>query len=556
MTEQNYPKPWEKSYPDWAELQPNIAPITIPQALERSAVDYADNVALLFMGQKITYQALNHLVNRFANALQSLGYGKDSRIALMLPNIPQMVIAHYAVLRLGGTCVMVNPLYTASELKYLLSDSNAEALIVLDALAGIGLKVRPETQLKDLIVCHLNDTNGVPADKLPPGTYTASPEGEKIYDFAQLMAESSNTQFSDQSAWEDLALLIYTGGTTGLSKGVMLYHDNISANVQQLKSYFQNEFTDGQERTLAIYPFFHVAGYSVVQNYCIWHGNTLALVPRPEPASILPLLEQVKPTIFQAVPTIFVGLLGNEQFQKMDLSFIKVIGTGAAPMSAATYEALKKLCPTAKITEGYGLTECAGMATATPATTRFKQGSVGMPMPGTEVRIVDLEKGEKDMPTSEAGEVLLKGAQVMKGYLNKAEQTAETLKDGWLHTGDIGYLDEEGWLFLIDRKKDMILASGYNIYPKEVDEVLFAHPEIAEACTVGVPDEYRGETVKVFVVKHPNSQLNADAVISHCRAHLAVYKVPKLVEFVEELPKSAVGKILRRELREMANTTK
>ncbi|NJL12965.1 MAG: long-chain fatty acid--CoA ligase [Microscillaceae bacterium] len=375
------------------------------------------------------------------------------------------------------------------------------------------------------------------------------PDQEGVFAFKDLMDKASEVPFPDQSQWDALALLIYTGGTTGVSKGVMLTHANLSCTVQQTLAFFSNVFKPGEDVAPAIYPFFHVGGHSVVQNTFIWNGATLHLVPRPEAKSLAQLLRQHRFTVFQAVPTLFVGLLQEPSFREADLSGIKIFGTGAAPMSGATYLALKELAPQVMVTEGYGMTETGGLITSTPATARFKQGSVGLPLPDTEVRIVDLEKGTQEMPLGQAGEVVVKGPQVMAGYYQRPDQTKEVFQEGWLHTGDIGYLDEEGWLFLIDRKKDMILASGYNIYPKEIDEVLYTHPDILEACTVGIPDAYRGETVKVFIVRKPGSTLQAEEVEAFCREKLAAYKVPRLVEFVAELPKSAVGKILRRALR-------
>jgi len=301
---------------------------------------------------------------------------------------------------------------------------------------------------------------------------------------------------------------------------------------------------------IAVYPFFHSAGYTGVQNTCIYSGWNDVLVPRPEPDIIIKMIETIKPRPLLGVSTIFVALLNDERFRQMDLSFVEAYLTGGSPMTVETIRQLKELrdVPVINI---YGLTEIAPMGTATPWGGMEKPATVGVPFPNTDLKIVDLETGTKEMPQGEAGEVCFKGPQVMKGYYNKPEETAEQLRDEWVRTGDVGYLDEDGYLTLIDRKKDLIVASGFNVYPQEVDEVLYQHPKVMEACTIGVPDEYRGETVKAYVVPKAGEAIDKDEVLQFCKGKLAMYKIPKIVELIDELPKSAVGKILRRELREL-----
>jgi len=301
---------------------------------------------------------------------------------------------------------------------------------------------------------------------------------------------------------------------------------------------------------LAIYPFFHSAGWTGMQNTCIYAGWVDILVPRPEPGQILDIIEKFKPTLLPGVSTIFVALLNNEKFLKMDLSFVKGYITGASPMAVDTIEKLKKV-RNVPLINVYGLTEITPMGTATPWGGNEKPETVGVPLPSTDLRIVDLETGKKELKIGETGEICFKGPQVMMGYYKKPEETALVLEDGWVKTGDVGFLDEDGYLTIVDRKKDVIIASGFNIYPKEIDELLMTHSKILEVCTVGVPDAYRGETVKVFVVVKPGQTLTAEEVIGFCKERLAGYKVPKLVEFIAALPKTVVGKILRRELRDM-----
>ncbi|MDI6796372.1 MAG: AMP-binding protein, partial [Desulfatibacillaceae bacterium] len=297
-------------------------------------------------------------------------------------------------------------------------------------------------------------------------------------------------------------------------------------------------------------PIFHSAGYSVSQNLIIWNAWTSVLIPRPEPGVIIDMIKKFRPTFLPGVPTIYMGLLANEEFRKMDLSFIKGYFGGAAPLSAATIKELKELHG-AIINDAYGATENVAFATCTPWKGVVKPNSVGVPLPNTDIKIVDLETGENELPPNQPGEICVKGPQVMKGYYKKPDETAKVLKDGWFHLGDIGYLDDDGYLFVVDRKKDMIIASGYNIYPQEVDEVLMLHPKVAEACTIGVPDEYRGETVKTWVVCKPGQELAEEELIGYCKKNLAAYKVPKAVKFVESLPKTAIGKLMRREVKKM-----
>jgi long-chain acyl-CoA synthetase len=369
-----------------------------------------------------------------------------------------------------------------------------------------------------------------------------------LLQFEDIINKYPDDPLEDKSRWEETGALLYTGGTTGLSKGVMLTHSNLSANVQQFVSWFP-DLEPGKERIVGNFPFFHSAGFTAIQNFCIWQANEIILVPRPEPKINIEILKKYKPTFLPGVPTIFVGLLADPNFRKLNFSSVKGFFSGAAPLAAETIRDLKQLTG-ADMCEVYGLTENAPIATATPWGGKIKPGTVGCPVPDTDIKIVDMTDGATEMPTGETGEILIKGPQVMKGYYKKPEETAKALKGGWFFTGDIGTFDDEGYLTIVDRKKDMIIAGGFNIYPVELDNVLFGHPKILEACTIGIPDPYRGETVKAFVVVKKGEALTDKEVMDYCRQHLAAYKIPKLIEFVEELPKSAVGKILRRELRD------
>jgi long-chain acyl-CoA synthetase len=328
----------------------------------------------------------------------------------------------------------------------------------------------------------------------------------------------------------------------------MLTHANMSCNTQQLRAWFPNT-VEGEESMAAIFPFFHSAGFTGVQNMSIYSGWTDILVPRPDPDVVIQVLQNFKPTLFPAVPTIYYGILAKEAFKQLDLSFVKAFLAGAAPLPVHVIREIRELSK-APIVNVYGLTEICPMGTATPIEGLDKPGTVGVPLPSTDLRIMDTSGTDMEMGVGEPGEICFKGPQVMRGYYKKPEETAQVLKDGWLHTGDIGFLDADGFLTIVDRKKDMIIASGYNIYPNEIDAVLFEHPRVLEACTIGVPDPYRGETVKSFIVAKAGETITEDEITAHCKERLAAYKVPKQIAFVDELPKSTVGKILRRELRE------
>jgi len=544
---------WHKSYASDVPAEINLEKITMAEALTRTANKYPERVAFIYMGKKITFRQLEKLVNRFTRALIDLGVNKEDKVSILLPNIPQIIIANHAAYRAGAVTAMNNPLYTERELTYQVNDSDATVLVTLDLLLPRVLKIKGETKIKTIITCHISDYLPFPKKQLFP--YVKKEMFRKVepqpdvYEFMDLIAQYSDAPVENKAKWDALAALIYTGGTTGVSKGAMLTHANISSVVQQFSAWFPD--LKGQfQNLMGIYPVFHSAGYSVSQNLPIWNGWCCTLVPKPEPGVIVDMLEKFRPTFLPGVPTIYTALLGNEKFRKMDLSFVKGYFGGAAPLPENTLNELKKIHG-AIIYDVYGATENTAFATATPWGGKVKIGTVGVPLPNTDIKIVDIETGARELQISEHGEICIKGPQVMTGYYKKPEETAHALKDGWFYTGDIGYFDDEGYLTISDRKKDLIVASGFNVYPKEIDEILFEHPKILEACCIGVPDEYRGETVKAYIVIQPGTTLTKQEVISFCKEKMAGYKVPTIVEFIHELPKSAIGKIMRRELREM-----
>jgi len=543
---------WHKSYAPQVPPSIDYEKITLPATLERTARNFPNHVHLIMMGKKITFKELDEYANRFAGALADLGVKKGDKVALIMPNIPQMVIASYAVWKLGGVVVMNNPLYTERELEHQLNDSDSTVAVVLDLLVPRMLKLKEKTGLRAIIAAHIRDYLPFPLKQLFPFVkkqmHRSVVPGEGVFDFVTLMNKYPAKAPQTDVAFDDLAALLYTGGTTGVSKGVMLSHANLCINVQQLKAWiFDAE--EGQDSVIGIFPFFHSAGFTAVMNQSIYRALTVVLVPRPEPATVLEMMRKYRPTWFPCVPTIYVGVLNHPDFAKTDFSYVKGCVSGAAPLAVETIRAWEKAVG-ATIIEVYGLTETAPLAHANPWGGKTKVGSVGIPVPDTDCRIVDIETGTQDLEIGKSGEILLKGPQLTKGYYKRPDETALAIKDGWFYTGDIGYMDDEGYLYIVDRKKDMIIAGGYNIYPREIDEILFEHPKIQEACAVGIPDPYRGETVKAFVVVKPGESLTEEEVISYCRDKMAAYKAPKTVEFLDELPKSNIGKVLRRALRE------
>ena len=545
-------KLWHKSYAAGVKKTIDYEKVTISEALARSAKKFPEKTALNYMGKRISYQELNDHVNRFAKALKDLGINPGDKVGVCLPNIPQVIISDLAIFRVGAVVVQNNPLYTERELAYQLNDSDSKLVITLTLLVPRMETIKPKTQLQKIIGCHINSYLPFPKKQLFPfvkkDMYRKIVPTEDVLVFSDIISKYSPEPVEDKSDWDSVGAILYTGGTTGVSKGVMQSHSHLSSNVQQFVAWFP-DLKLGEERLVGNFPVFHTAGFAAIQNLITWQAWEDIMVPRPEPQINIDIIKKYKPTFLPGVPTIFVGLLAEPAFRNLDLSCIKGFFSGAAPLAVDTIKDLKDLAG-AMMCEVYGSTEAGPFVTVTPWGGEVKPGTVGIPMPDTDIKIVDIETGETELPQGEHGEILIKGPQIMMGYYKKPEETAKALKNGWFYTGDIGCFDEDGYLKITDRKKDMIIAGGYNIYPLEVDGVLFDHPKILEACTIGVKDEYRGETVKAFVVTRDGETLTQEEVIEFCRKNLAVYKVPKIVEFIDELPKTAVGKVLRRKLKE------
>lgn len=546
---------WHKFYDDGVPTHIEYPEKTVPQFLFDAAQEYPDRVATNFFGATIKYSELANQVDRMGTALLNLGVKKGDRVAVMLPNCPQAIISYYAILKIGAVAVMTNPMYVEREMAYQFSNAEAKVLIVLDHLYPKAEQVREESGLETIIVTSLREylpwylSLLYPIKAKKQKLFTSVPyDGSSVLNFRDLISKSNPKATIEYPELDDLALLQYTGGTTGVPKGVMLTHRNIMCNTVQTSMWFPTR-RRGQERVVAILPFFHVFGMTVAMNWPIYNAGTIILVPKFEVKSFVKTLAKTKPTVFPGVPTIYIAINSYPDIEKYDISSIRFCITGSAPMPIETIKHFEHLTK-CRIVEGYGLTEASPVTHVNPLQGIRKIGSIGIAISDTDCRIVDLETGENDVPTGELGELIVKGPQVMKGYWKLPEETSRTLRNGWLYTGDIASMDEDGYVFIADRKKDMIIAGGFNIYPREIDEVLYEHPNIQEAVTVGVPDPYRGETVKVFVVLKEGVTMTEEEVIAYCKTKLAAYKVPTAVEFRDSLPKTIVGKILRKVLRE------
>jgi len=475
-------------------------------------------------------------------------------VAIMLPNSPQAVISYFGILMAGGIVVQTNPLYTERELEYQMKDSGSIAIITLDILYPRVTKVMPQTNLLHIIVTAIKDYLPFPKNLIYPFiqkkqygiVVKVKHEGNAHLLTEIIKTNSKELHHHEFNSEEDIALLQYTGGTTGFPKGVMLTHKNLIANTCMSEAWLY-KCKPGEESVLGILPFFHVYGMTTVMILSIKMAYKMILLPKFDALTTLKTIHKQRPTLFPGAPTIYIGLLNHPDLKKYDLSSIDSCISGSAPLPVEIQQKFEDITG-GKLVEGYGLSE------ASPVThsnflwdvPRVK-GSIGVPYPDTDAVILSVETGEQ-MPVGEIGEIVIKGPQIMKGYWNRPKETEEVLKEGWLYTGDLGYMDEKGYFYVVDRKKDMIIAGGFNIYPREIEEVLYEHPDVVEAVVAGIPDPYRGETVKAYLVLKEGSTVTTEEMNQFARKYLAAYKAPRVYEFRKELPKTAIGKILRRSL--------
>ncbi|MFS0875653.1 long-chain-fatty-acid--CoA ligase [Solibacillus isronensis] len=546
-------KVWLASYPKEVPHSIELPEIPVHQFLTQAFESMPNKVAIHFMGRELTYKELYESALKFANYLRSLGVEKGDRVAIMLPNCPQAVIAYYGTMYAGGVVVQTNPLYTERELQYQMADSGAKVILVMDILYPRAMKILHETNIENVIVSGIKDYLPFPKNLVYPfiqkkqyGFSVKVEHSGTNHLFTEIMKMGKTDKIEQDFDFEnDLALLQYTGGTTGYPKGVMLTHKNLIANTLMCDAWMY-KCKKGEETILGILPFFHVYGMTTVLILSVMQQGKMVLLPKFDAEQALKTIDKQKPTLFPGAPTMYIGLLNHPDLAKYDLSSIKACLSGSAALPLEVQEKFEELTG-GRLVEGYGLTETSPVTHANPIWDHRINGSIGLPWPNTEAVI--LRSGESEvLPVGEIGEIAVKGPQVMKGYWNRPEETAMTFTDGWFLTGDLGYMDEKGYFYVVDRKKDMIIAGGFNIYPREVEEVLYEHEAIQECVVAGIPDPYRGETVKAYIVLKEGKSVTDKELNEYCRKNLAAYKVPRFYEFRQELPKTAVGKILRRTL--------
>ncbi len=553
-------RPWTQWYASGVPRELSVPDVALTRLLYDAAEEFPRRKALTFLGRTMTYRALVKAVESFAAALQSLGVRKGDRVAVILPNCPQNVIAFYAVLRLGAVVVQHNPLYTPAELHHQLADSSATVAIVYDGAYSRLAQARRGTSLRHVIVTSLADY--LPSGKrlallLPFGSVRDKreqlvapvPRDADVLKFADLLESSPRLGVAQVplAPATDLAVLQYTGGTTGLPKGAMLTHRNLVANAYQATAW-DPAVRRGRETVLAVLPLFHVYGLTMCLTMNMLVAGTLVMLPTFDLDLLFKAIDKYKPTVFPGVPPMYDQLVRSRRTHKHDLRSIRTCVSGAMRLPPETVDKFERVTG-GRLVEGYGLTESSPVALANPLNDNARPGSIGVPLPGTDARIADLDDPTRDAPFGVAGELCVRGPQVFAGYWRQREDTETMLREGWLHTGDIAVMAPDGFVTIVDRKRDVIVASGFSIFPSEIEEVLSEHPAVEDCAVVGVPHYYRGETVKAYVVIRAGHRVNGDELRGFCSARLAAYKVPALFEFRQDLPRNMLGKALRRVLR-------
>ncbi|MFL6245957.1 MAG: long-chain-fatty-acid--CoA ligase [Thermoanaerobaculia bacterium] len=523
-------RPWYAHYDYWVRPNLNYPRRPLTDILRIAASDVPDRPATAFLGAELTYAQIKDRSDRFATALARMGVVQGDRVGVMLPNCPQYLIAVFGILRTGAIVVNVNPLYTAREIGIVAQDSGMRLLVVLDLLA-------PAAQAAGVEKLLVTSFSG-------SGSFEEAIASVDVPQLPRVQIDPVN----------DVAVLQYTGGTTGTPKGAMLTHYNIFANVVQSTTLLVPALRRGEERYLLVIPFFHIYGFTVGLMAGAWLGAQQILIPKYDVDALLDAVRTYSPTYFPAVPTIYISLLNHPKARQSGLDRIRAFNSGSAPLPVEVLEQFEQLTG-GMLSEGYGLSEASPVTHNSPSLSMRKPGSIGIPLPDTDMKIVDLHDGTTEVPLGTEGELCIAGPQVMKGYWNRPDETADAIRTDangtrWLYTGDIATMDADGFTYIVQRKKDMIIVSGFNVYPGEIESVLFTHPAVMEACVIGVPDPYRGEAVKAFVVMKPGAAATIEELQAHCARDLAEFKRPSQIEIRDGLPKSAVGKILRRMLRQ------
>jgi len=541
------PRPWEKHYDHWVRTRLSYPGKPLADILNLAAIERPDKIATQFMGAQLTFLELKKRADALAASLVRLGIRKGDRVGIMLPNCPQYIFSAFAVLRLGAIVVNINPSYTAREAQVIAADSKVRIVITVDAIAPLLQEIKAQTIIEQIIVTSLaENSSGAVA---PP----AITDTLKLADLLAPAAPADIPRVAIEPG--DVAVLQYTGGTTGTPKGAMLTHGNIWANVVQTESWTNPAYTlGGGERYLVVIPYFHIYAFSVCMMVGLRIGALQIIHPKYDPDAVLAAIKEFTPTYFPAVPTVFVSLLNHPKVAEAGLDRVRLFNSGGAPCPVEVMEEFEQRIGR-PLNEGYGLSETSPVTHSTQQFAYRKMGTIGLPFPDTDVKIVDVETGKKELPAGEAGELCIHGPQVMKGYWNRPEESAQALRvhdDGrlWFHTGDVAVMDEDGYTSIVQRKKDMIIVDGDNVYPSDVEAVLYTHPSVRLAAVIGIPDSYHGEVVKACIALRPGTTATKDEIVAHCRKGLTEYKIPRQVEIRETLPMSAVGKILYRVLRD------
>lgn len=547
-----FTNPWSKSYPPDIDWNAQVSDEPMPAVLDRQAAADGDRSCVNFLGRLSSYREIATLSDRMAKGLQDLGIGKGDRVGLFLPNTPYAVIAFYGVLKAGAVVVNFNPLYADEEVRKQIDDSGVKVMITLD------LKIMlPKLQrmlgrppLEKIIVCSMSAALPFPKAQLfkvfKYSEIVSAKDDESLVSYGSVIRNDGDYLRHEIDPRRDVAVLQYTGGTTGVPKGAMLTHANIAINARQV-SLWDGEPSENQPKVLGVLPLFHVFAMTVVMNAAIIAGAEMILLPRFDVVTTLKTIQKTKPTQFPGVPTLFNAIDQEPTADKYDLSSIEICISGGAPLPVKVKQAFERRTG-CKLVEGYGLSESSPVASCNPVEGINKEGSIGLPLPQTYLEIRGLDDPDKLMPIGESGEVCISGPQVMAGYWDRPDETARTIRNGRLHTGDIGYMDEDGFTFIIDRLKDIILCSGYNVYPRTIEEAVYRHPAVAEVTVVGIPDDYRGEAPKAFIRLKEDQTLEAEDLKAFLRDKISPIEMPQEIEFRDELPKTMIGKLSKKEL--------
>lgn len=541
---------WQRYYDEKVPKSVEVPDLSLYQLLEKAAERNPGGTATYFFGARLSYQQLQSAVGRFAGALSRQGVGRGDRVALMLPNIPGYPIAHFATLKLGAIVVPTNPLYVERELQHQLNDCEAESVVVLDQLYSKLEKARKQTPVRRIVSMSVGDFLPWPLSMLYRFKNKAVVRTDRqagLYSYGDFIKGAAPATPETPVSPSDTAMLLYTGGTTGLSKGAELTHRNLVANAHQTRAWLWS-MEDEKEVLLCVLPFFHSYGLTTGMHLAVLSRSAMILLPRFELADVAKQIQKTRPSVFCGVPSMYNALSRYPKLSRRDLSCIRLCVSGGAALPEDVQNRFEEMTG-GKLVEGYGLTETSPVALVNPTHGHRKPGTIGIPVPETDARIVDPDS-RSALPFNEVGELALRGPQIMKGYWKQPEETARVLSEGWLYTGDMASMDDEGFVKIVDRKKDLIISAGMNVYPREVEEVLQLHPAIVEAAVVGSSSQLRDEVVKAYIVLEEGRELSKSDIIEFCRDKLAKYKIPRQVEFVQELPKSAIGKVLKRVLKE------